>query len=321
MTAKRDTFEGLIGQEAVKRKLNFYINAFKSTSRMPFLLFNSGKGMGKTAFARATARSLTNRDGRPRPILELNSASVRNNAMFFEQVFLSYMNGKEITVFFDEAHNLPNDFTQVLLTLCNIEADPVREFEWKGVSHTFDFTKVSFFFATTEADKLFPPLKDRLDLVSFGRYSEDELIQIMKISNDTFTLNDPHLEAIVANTLRGNPRFAVRRSQEIEAICASKKVQRFTEKIWGELCYHLDIKPYGLTSGEIEILRVLNKRGPTTLTGLGQATDMSVSSIRRDIENYLVRCGFMKIEGLRKITPAGSNLLKELDKLNIPTII
>ena len=65
-----DMFEGLIGQENVKKKLSFYLKAFNKT-RFVLLNFVGAKGLGKTEFAKAFARNLTNNDGSPRPLLRL----------------------------------------------------------------------------------------------------------------------------------------------------------------------------------------------------------------------------------------------------------
>ena len=55
-----DPFQKLVGQNNVKKKLNFYLKAFKKTGLSPFLGFFGAKGLGKTEFANSYARSLTN---------------------------------------------------------------------------------------------------------------------------------------------------------------------------------------------------------------------------------------------------------------------
>ena len=53
-------FTGLIGQESVKKKLSFYLDAFHKTSVCPFLNLVGAKGLGKTEFAKAFAKNLYN---------------------------------------------------------------------------------------------------------------------------------------------------------------------------------------------------------------------------------------------------------------------
>ena len=59
-------FPDLIGQNGVKKKLSFYIDAFHKTSQAPFLLMAGAKGLGKTEFAKAFAKNLHNADGEKR---------------------------------------------------------------------------------------------------------------------------------------------------------------------------------------------------------------------------------------------------------------
>jgi Holliday junction resolvasome RuvABC ATP-dependent DNA helicase subunit len=76
--------------------------------------------------------------------------------------------------------------------------------------------------------------------------------------------------------------------------------------------YTLGIKPMGLSNIEVEILEILNDRGDCTLQMLSSVTGMSRSALQRDAETYLLRQGLIKIEGLRKITQKGKDILKIL---------
>ena len=46
-------FPDLVGQDAVKKKLSFYLDAFEKTGVCPFLNLIGAKGLGKTEFAKA----------------------------------------------------------------------------------------------------------------------------------------------------------------------------------------------------------------------------------------------------------------------------
>ena len=112
-------FDGLIGQDNVKKKLSFYLKAFNKTSICPFLNFVGAKGLGKTEFAKAFARNLTNEDGSKRPFIEINCSTIKNNEAFFEQIFLPVIANNEVTILLDEAHALPKDLTNAFLTIFN----------------------------------------------------------------------------------------------------------------------------------------------------------------------------------------------------------
>lgn len=306
-----DYFDGLIGQGALKRKLSFYLDAFQKTSRLPFLLFCGAKGFGKTCFARAVAKHLKNKDGTPRPMYELNSSILQNNTRFFENIFLTLIHDRPVTILFDESHNIPKDLSQALLTICNSEKDPVRRFQWQDATYEFDFEKLTFMFATTEQDKLFPPLKDRLDLVDFQGYTHDDLEGLVKMYAEDVLFKDGIVESI-AKATRGNARSCVKMAQDIETYCKSKEQITFGPDDWAELKADLGILPLGLTNSEVIVLRELNKRGACSLNMLAAATGLSRSALQRDIEQYLLKKDLVRIDGKRKITKDGQKILASI---------
>ena len=53
-------FETLVGQNLVKKKLQFYKESYDTSKRMPFLFFVGAKGLGKTEFAKQLAKEIKN---------------------------------------------------------------------------------------------------------------------------------------------------------------------------------------------------------------------------------------------------------------------
>jgi Holliday junction resolvasome RuvABC ATP-dependent DNA helicase subunit len=78
--------------------------------------------------------------------------------------------------------------------------------------------------------------------------------------------------------------------------------------------YTLGIKPMGLSNIEVEILDILNDRGDCTLQMLSSVTGMSRTAIQKDAEVYLLKKDLIKIDGLRKITSRGKNVLQKLEE-------
>jgi Holliday junction resolvasome RuvABC ATP-dependent DNA helicase subunit len=304
-------FDNLIGQPEIKRQLEFYSQAYHKTSVVPFLLLNGAKGLGKTEFLKQFSKSLTNSDGKPRPMLELNSSTIKSNQMFFEQIFMPIVQNNEITLFFDECHALPKDLVMAFLSILNTERTPFKEFNWREFTFEFNFTKISMIFATTELDKLFAPLKDRMTILDFKPYKTDELSQIIKGRLDDVEFEDGVLEDI-ASTTRGNARSAVKRAKEIETYCETQNSNIFMKEEWNRLRQILGIKPLGLTNTEIQVLEILRDRGPSTLQTIAAVTGMSRTAIQRDAELYLLQRGLMKIEGTREITRLGTETLLEI---------
>ena len=303
-----DIFDGLIGQDNVKKKLSFYLKAFNKTSICPFLNFVGAKGLGKTEFAKSFARNLTNNDGSPRPFIEINCSTIKNNEAFFEQIFLPVIANNEVTILLDEAHALPKDLTNAFLTIFNTEKDHVKDFHWEEQVFTFNFKKQTFLFATTESDKLFPPLKDRLTTIDFEPYEYSELGQILqtKVPDVNFTADALYQ---ISKTTRGNARNAVMRAKEIMLFCEAENCPNFDGASFEKFCDTLGILPHGITCTEKQLLQILAERGACTLSMLSASTGLSTTSIRADHELYLLRKNFMQIDGKRKITSDGRKVL------------
>lgn len=304
-------FKGLIGQDSVKRKLSFYIKAFEKTSQAPFLLLSGAKGLGKTEFAKAFAKNLCNKEGDKRAFLELNCSTIKNNEQFFDQIFLPLIMDNEITILFDECHALPKDLTMAFLTIFNTESNAKKNFEWNGMNFEFNFRNQTFIFATTETDKIFPPLKDRLTTIDFDSYSESELAEIVQACLPEIEfLGDCAKE--VASTIRGNARSAVKRSKEIDLYCSSKGQATFSSEDFKDLSSQIGILPMGLTNTEKQVLEVLKQVGSATLTGLSARLGLSKTCLQRDHELYLLNKNLIEIDGQRKITMQGRQIYNSI---------
>lgn len=314
MMMNNNYFPDLVGQDSVKKKLSFYINAFNKTSQSPFLLMSGAKGLGKTEFAKAFAKNLHNQDGEKRTFLELNCSTIKNNEQFFEQIFLPLIADNEITILFDECHALPQDLTMAFLTIFNAEANSMKRFEWNEMTFEFNFKHQTFIFATTETDKIFPPLKDRLTVVDFEPYSEEDLGKIIELCIPDVKFSNEECLNKVASTIRGNARSAVKRSKEISLYCGANGSKYFTLNNFHDLCDQVGILPYGITYTEKQILETLNNCGSATLTGLAAKIGMSKTALQKDHELYLLNKNLIEIDGKRKITGRGLELCKKFDE-------
>lgn len=311
MNNSQKYFPDLVGQDSVKKKLSFYLDAFHKTSQSPFLLMAGAKGLGKTEFAKAFAKNLYNQDGEKRAFLELNCSTIKNNEQFFEQIFLPIIADNEVTILFDECHALPQDLTMAFLTIFNTEANSRKTFEWNEMTFEFNFRQQTFIFATTETDKIFPPLKDRLTNVDFEAYNEEELAEIVKLCAPEVNFTDECL-AEVASTIRGNARSAVKRAKEISLYCGANESNHFDMDNFRDLCDSVGILPYGISNTEKQILQILKDVGSATLTGLSAKLGLSKTALQRDHELYLINKSLVEIDGKRKITGRGLELCKAL---------
>ena len=303
-------FENLVGQSLLKRKLGFYLDAFCKTRKMPFLMFGGARGSGKTQFARETAKHMKTEDGSDRLVLEVNCSIFKNLKTFFEGLYIPFIANanREINILWDESHNLPQDISQALLTICNSDPNPIRTMQYGDSVMTFDFQRMSFFFMTTETDKIFPPLKDRLETVDFEAYNKDELKKIIILNTKAKFIGD--VLDTIADNVRGNARSCVKMAENITTYCGKNRKDTFSLGDWTSLKFSLGIMPYGLTSSEIGVLRELKARGPCSLTMLASATGQSRTALKNDVEQQLLRLDFLRIDGKRQITEKGLKVLE-----------
>ena len=301
-------FAGLFGQINVKKRLNFYLKAFDKTSLCPFLLLVGAKGLGKTEFAREFGANLKNRDGKNRSFLEMNCAGIKNLEGFFDQIFIPLIMDSEITVLFDEAHELPKDVTNAFLTIFNTERSNTRDFRWRDGEYPFDFKQQTFLFATTEPDKLFPPLKDRLTTVDFEDYEPFELAQILEAQVEDISFEEKALLEL-AKTSRGNARDCVKVAKELTGWCAANETKIFQLKDFAKFCDDLGINPLGVSHIEKKVLSILRRDGQASLQELCAKTGLSRTAIQRDVELYLMKKSLIKIDGKRHITKEGSDYI------------
>ena len=298
------TFKHIVGQDHIKRQLSFYLDAYKTTNILPFLMFNGQRGIGKTEFARALGGAAK------KTFYEINSSSIKSEKQFFEQM-MPQIQGTECILFFDEAHELPKKLVTAFLSILNTEKKTVVHYTYQDVEYTFNFEQMSFIFATTEMDRLFAPFKDRLTVVDFVPYTNSEVKDIIKKRVPSVKFAAGVLDDI-ATTIRGNARSAVKRAKEIEMYCEAKNNPDFSSEDWASLCHKANINKRGLSNTEIQILNALKERGPLTLTMLSAITGLSIQALRKEAELHLLKMNLLRIDTKREITSQGLRLLETI---------
>ena len=201
----------------------------------------------------------------------------------------------------------------VLLSAFNTEKTERKQISWKDGLYEFNFKLQSFMLATTEQDRLFGPLKDRLLSIDFQAYSVAETAEIIKRAFSDISFEGDVL-TLVAKTVRGNARSAIQRAKQIEMYCQTKHKKTFDSADWAILCDKIGINPSGLSNSEIQVLTTLNQRGGCSLSMLSAVTGISRSALQRDVEIFLLHRGYMKIEGSRKITAEGVKALSATEE-------
>ena len=284
----RETFKDIVGQDAAKKKLNFFLGGYEATGIVPHLMFVAPKGCGKTTMAKAFGKQLLarhdeSRIGRPKRFLEINCSTIKSVKQFFNQIVIPHINDKECTVLFDEASELPKDVTMALLTILNPNKENRTSFSYEDYVVDFDFSRQTFMFATTEAQQIFHALMDRCERVDLEDYTYDELGEIVKRVCEGKKFDNDILPD-VATVLRGNARAAQKMASNIDVYLDAKKSKKFTKEDWDNLKDHLGILPYGLNRIEVQVLRHLSEKKDCSLTHLAAKTGLSKSCLQRDFE-------------------------------------
>jgi len=86
----------------------------------------------------------------------------------------------------------------------------------------------------------------------------------------------------------------------------------FNKADWKELCDLVGIMPFGINNTELQVMRILKERGACTLQMLSAVTGMSRTAIQKDAEIFLLKQGFMRIDGKRELTGEGTKALKKI---------
>ena len=304
----KENYSEIVGQEKTKAKLNFLLEGFEQTKIMPHLLFVAPRGCGKTMIAQETAKIMN----RQKNVI-VNCSTIKNVKSFFNQIMLPYVYDKDTTIIFDEASELPRDVTMALLTILNPNTNNQNEFTFEDGTYTFRFNQNSFIFCTTEAQKIFHALADRLyriDMEDYSYISLGKIIQNNLKSKSQFIELDVIDE--VASVCRGNARQAQSLANQISSYLMSKNSNKLTSGGWSEIKGKLSIYPLGLSEIELNIIKILKEHGEVRLTNLSAKTNLTKDMLQKNVEMYLMRNNLIEIRPTgRALTKKGHDYHKE----------
>lgn len=317
MNDTTDLFAKIVGQETVKRKLGFFLKGYNSNPRgaLPNFLFSAAKGLGKTFMAKEFRKGILCREGenagiKAKPLLNINCSTIKSMKGFME-LMMTQIADKEITALFDEASELPHDVTMALLTILQPNDLHANSFSYNDYTLDFNFARQHFIFCTSETQRMFPPLIDRLERINLENYSLGQLEEIVKRNLPDVEF-EPEALSEVSSVLRGNARSAQKMVGNIQSyLGGNSKV--FMLEDWKSMAWSLGIQPLGLSPVEITVLRTLTQHENTSLTRLSAVTGLSRESLQKDVEMYLQTLDLMGVATTgRFITQKGRDYLKLL---------
>ena len=304
-------FKNLVGQNSIKSLLSFHLETREAGKPLPHLLFTGAMGHGKTRFIREFAKNIT-QSGTSGKYIEINSANVKSVQWFIDNVYMPHILDREnVCLLLDESHELPRSVQTWFLTLLNTEKSHVRRVNHDGTDYEFDFCKLSMNFATTDSNKLGKPLKSRMEIIALAPYSSDELMEIVRLNVPEIEFEDNVLEELVSS-IKPSPRAAEQIARKVANFCAIKKRNSFDSADFVNLSNIVDIKVHGLDNLELGILKLLDERGPMTLTEISACMTVPATALRQDHEHHLLKKGFIRINGKREISAKGKDVVKLL---------
>lgn len=327
-----DLFANYVGQEPAKKILRHFLWKRLETRLMPHLIILAAKGQGKSTIAYEIAMGMVlldencviqyKEDGvtpRKKKFVEINAASIKNlNA--FMLMMVKYVQDQDVTVFIDEASELPHDVSHAMLTMLNPNKEQKSRFVQEDYVLELDFKRQTFILATAEVQKVNHMLIDRLERIELVEYSLPELSRIVQLCAPDVTFKD-NITDEMATVLRGNARAGQKLANHVLSYLGTKTT--FGKKDWENMKDIFGILPLGVSPLELSLLRYLyqNPQG-VSLTRLHARTGMSKDLVQKDIEIYLQKLGMMEITTSgREITSFGIDYLRALDGNQKATLV
>lgn len=310
---QRDYFaaDNFIGQERAKSQLNFFIAGQRTSGYFNPVLLSAARGYGKTMLAKLVGKNLITDKGERKPCLNVNGATIKKVENFVDEIVRPYVNnGAEVTLHIDEIHCVGVGVLNFLLSVLVPDDNLISSVDFRGETFVFDFKRFSFLGSTTNSEKLSKPLISRLRKVTLEPYNHNDLKEILIRNSKKVNYEDTASQRVV-QIVRGSPRETIHRAHEITQYCEQRNYFIFGDKQWEEYRKIMGIFPLGLTTQEVEVLKFLNETGPQSLTAIAGKLSIDFSTVRRDIELFLLNNNLLKIAGKREITIKGRDVLKE----------
>lgn len=282
-----DVLKVIIGQEEAKKKIGFFVKSNSNETPICTLLLTGSQGLGKTFFANKVAEALG------RDLIEVNCRSIQTTQDFIEGILVGKVCGnKAKTILLDECHELSMEITTILLTLLNPNKDNKNHIDYNNWTIEYDMTKINMIFATTDAHKMFPALVNRCTDIYFHLYSREELINILKYYLDGIKVKCN--EEDLAYACRGRARDTYRLAQNILRYCRMNNITVFSDKNWKELKNILSVNHMGLTTQEIQLMKIVKTRGPISANNIAIIMGVNAHNIESEIEVRPRELGFVE---------------------------
>ena len=316
-----DTFmPNVIGQNVLKQRFKIYSESFRRSSILPFLCFTAARGYGKTYMMEQFNEHLIDSEGRERPFVEVNAATIKNIDQFID-IWYPKMRDLNATLFIDECQELPAKVQSMLLTVCAKQSNPRRHFRFERrdvgeVTIPFDFREYSLVFATTDFQKLDGALQDRLTQLTIAQYTEEELYLIFEQKLEEMSEGEVTVSNDIADDImyvfRGHPRSSFELAEQLNHFAQAIDARYIGKGEWDAFRASMGIHDFGLNDTELHVIQIIGKYGAQSLNDLAAKTECTRSFIQNHVEMILKKKNLMTVDGKRMLTMQGQELFRKL---------
>ncbi len=282
-TQRPDSFENIIGQEDVIRRLKISVFGCRQKHKaLSHILLDGPPGLGKTTISQAIANELGV------DLIVANAASIRSVGSMTKYLLnLSTY----CVLFIDEIHRLPKLVEEFLYPVMeDFKATVVLD----GEPEELEIPRFTLVGATTSGGSLSQPFYDRFTIKEHLKfYTQDELAKLARSNADRsgFSISDEVCSEIAARS-KGTPRILNARLEwytNYQACFADKMPD--VDSVFLE--QGIDNK--GLDENDRTYLKILksNLGNPLGIKNISGMTGIAMDTIENSIEPYLVRKGFV----------------------------
>jgi Holliday junction DNA helicase RuvB len=281
----------IVGQRAVAERLAIALSAARKRGEpLPHILFDGPPGLGKTTFATVLHNELG---------VELNMTS--GAALDKKMDVMPYLtNAAEGSILFiDEIHRMPRAVEEFIYPVMeDFRVDVVLGEGMSARTINLPLKKFTIIGATTRSGMLSGPLRERFQMHEHLEfYDADDLAQIITtnaVKLRTTISRDAAWE--LASRCRGTPRIANARLRWVRDYAVARADGTISLAIARDALDMQEIDTEGLDKQDrryLETLIRVFKGGPTGVEALAATMNVSVDTLRDDVEPYLLRREFV----------------------------
>ena len=297
--------EHFIGQKRIVQMSRIAIeSAWNQKTKLPHMLMQGGPGLGKTELSHILAKEMG---------CELHEQLAQNIKDPKDlHAFLLTPKDREVCLL-DEIHEL-HAIAQTTLYRAMENQQIFLDCKRGNKSRPLKIANFTILGATTDPQRLLPPLRERFKLVlDYQFYNEQELETILRTRVQQLKWDvEDSVFALIAQRGKGVPRIALRLLESVNMLTSSLNEDVVKKDHFYKTCEIESIDSKGLTGNEVKYLKILYENdGSTRLNVIASRLGLHPKHVSTIIEQFLIRDGLAtKNNSIRVLTQDGLNHLR-----------